>query len=546
MNFQENNTASTTTRVIFANQARKELYAGLKIAADAVSCTLGPKGKTVLIQQQGSVPLVTKDGVTVSRSVKLKDPVQRMGAELIREAANRTNEVAGDGTTTATVLTHSMVQEGLKLLEGGYSATNLCKGLEKTTQFVVEAIKRNAKKLTTTNEVAQVGTISANGDVKIGQLIAEAMQRVGTDGIITVEDAKGTQTSMDITEGMQFERGYLSPYFVTNNDKMNVVQQNAYVLVTDKKLTSLRELIPILEKVIQTQSPLLIIADDVEGEALQGLVLNRIKTNLPVVAIKAPGYATHKSELLQDICVLTGATLVSSVTGVSFEQVGLKELGRCKKVIVDSKTTTLVSDTTTKESVEAHVTDLKTQLEDVTLDTDEITKLKMRIAKLSSGVAVIKVGGATEVEMIERKYRIEDALNATRAAAEEGIVSGGGMALAYIANTLHEFIESIPDPEERMGGMIVLKACLAPLRGIAYNASLSSDVLLAKLKTQYAMSNDNNVGYNVDSGELCDMFSFGVIDPAKVTRTALQNAASVAVTFLTLDAVVVEDPVERQ
>lgn len=537
MNFNDPN---TTTKVIFSSDARKQLFEGLNIAAEAVSCTLGPKGKTVLIQREGETPIVTKDGVTVSKSIKLKDPVQRMGAELIRESASQTNEIAGDGTTTATVLTHAMVKEGLKLLEAGFSAKELCSGIEKARSRLDEIITQFSKQLTTSEEIAQVGTISANGDVMIGQLISSAMDKVGKDGIITVEDAKGMATTLEIVEGMQFDRGYLSPYFVTNPERMVSVHQDALVLVTDKKLSSLRELIPLLEQVVQVRSSLLIIADDVEGEALQGLVLNRVKSQLPVVAIKAPGYGQHKDELLSDICALTGAKLVSSSTGVSLDKAG-QCLGKVKKVVVDAKSTTIVGSGNTKENVDKHVLDLRTQLQDITLSLEEMTKLKTRIAKLASGVAVIKVGGSTEVEMIERKYRIEDALNATKAAADEGIVPGGGMALFNAMQTYSQRLltDDTISRDEMAGIELVLNACLAPITRISQNAGQNPGVIINELKKQNLQN--NTYGYNAAKGIYEDLISAGVVDPVKVTRTALRHAASVAITFLTLDAVVYEE-----
>jgi len=537
MNFHEN--PQTTTKVIFSNEARKRLFKGLSIAAEAVGCTLGPKGKTVLIQRQGDAPLVTKDGVTVSKSIKLKDPVERMGADLIRESASQTNDVAGDGTTTATVLTHAMVKEGLKLLDAGYPARELCKGIERACARVDAELVLAAKQLTTSDEIAQVGTISANGDAVIGKLIAEAMDKVGRDGIITVEDAKGMATTLDVVEGMQFDRGYLSPYFVTNPERMTVTYSDALVLVTDKKLSNLRDLIPLLERVVQSQKSLLIVADDVDGDALQGLVLNRVKSNLPVVAIKAPGYGQHRDELLRDICVLTGATLVSSATGIGLDKAEISTLGKLKKVVVDAKSSTLVGTGATRDAVEKHVSDLRLQLEDVTLGAEETLKLKHRIAKLASGVAIIRVGGVTEVEMVERKYRIEDALNATRAAAEEGIVPGGGMALVNVHRVLGgELAGGVPD-DEQMGAALVMKSCLAPLRRIVENAGATADVVLGELSR--LRQPGLNLGYDAARGTYVDLITAGVVDPVKVTRTALKHAASVAVTFLSLDAVVCEE-----
>ena len=528
--------SKNTTNIVFSSEARKELFSGLTLAANAVGCTLGPRGKTVLIQQANNAsPLITKDGVTVAKSIKLKHPIKRMGAELICEAASHTNDVAGDGTTTSTILTHAIVSMGLKLLESNHNSLALCKGIELATSCVVNALKKNAKQLSTSEEVAQVATVSANGDVKIGELIARAIDKVGRDGIVTVEDAKGTTTSLEIVEGMQLDRGYLSPYFVTNTDKMNVVYNDAYLLVTDKKLNSLKDLIPILESVVKTQKSLLIIAEDVEGDALQGLVLNRVKSNLSVVAIKAPGYGLHRDELLNDICVLTGAKLVSSATGLSLSSVSLSDLGKIKKLVVDSKSTTLVGTGSTKEALNKHVEDLRSQLQDVTINVEQITKLKTRIAKLASGIAVIKVGGSTELEMIEKKYRIEDALNATKAAAEEGIVPGGGMALyATIETVKNELKDKNLSNDEIAGVDTVLNACLAPMTKIVENAGVNAGVVVSELRR----SNDKDLGYNAATGEYVNMIQAGVIDPVKVTRTALEHASSVALTFLSLNAVI--------
>lgn len=549
MNFNDPS-GSTTTKVIFSSDARKQLFKGLLIAANAVGCTLGPRGKCVLIQQNGHSPLVTKDGVTVSKSIRLSDPVERMGAELIQEAAAQTNEVAGDGTTTATVLTEAMVREGLKLLEAGFSAKELCAGIDRARTRVDIELTLAAKQLTTSAEIAQVGTISANGDKVIGDLIAQAMDKVGRDGIITVEDAKGMSTSLDVVEGMQFDRGYLSPYFVTNPDRMLATYQDALVLVTDKKLSSLRDLIPLLEQVSKTQKALLIIAEDVEGEALQGLVLNRVKANLQVVAIKAPGYAQHRDELLQDICTLTGAKLVSSSTGIDLKA-SVDALGKVKKFVVDAKSTTLVGTGATKDVVAKHVIELRSQMADVTLGAEEITKLKMRVAKLASGVAIIRVGGATEVEMVEKRYRIEDALNATKSAAEEGIIPGGGMALVTVANCLDnaKFLSEF-NSEQAAGASIVLKACYAPLRRIVNNSGLSPDVIVNELAKVQEIDGESfqpgSFGYNAATGKYVDMVAAGVIDPVKVTKAALKNATSVAMTFLSLDAVVCNEDTQAK
>lgn len=527
------------TKVVFGKEAREKLYCGLKIAADAVGCTMGPMGRCVIIQRDGQVPLVTKDGITVSKSINLKDPVERMGAELIREAAGRTNEVAGDGTTTATVLTEHMVASGIKLLAAGYSAQELRKGLDFGTMEVIGALRRIAKAVSSNDEVAQVGTISANGDMAIGQLIADAMEKVGRDGIITVEDAKGMTTSMEVVEGMQFERGYLSPYFVTNAEKMNVMYLDSCVLITDKKLSNLKELVPILEDVKRANRSLLIIAEDVEGEALQGLILNRVHGNFPVVAVKAPGYGAIKDAILQDIATLTGAVYMSSASGLKWDTLKASDLGHVKKIVVDAKQVTIVGDGRTAPAVNQRVHDLKAQMEDVTLSSDDLSIFKARVAKLSSGVAIIKVGGTTEMEMTEKRYRVEDALNATRAAVEEGVVPGGGVALLHAAKVLDQDFEALT-AAEKMGVSIVRSACEAPIRQIVANAGHSAEVVLMKLKEMPAPQ-----GFNAATGAYVNLIAEGIIDPCKVTRVALENAASVASTFLHLDAVILEEEVKH-
>ena len=517
------------TTVVFKNDARQGLLAGMTTVAEAVGCTLGPRGKTVIIQQPGRAPMVTKDGVTVSKSINLPDPIECLGGELIKQAAERTNEIAGDGTTTATVLTHSMVSESNRLINNGNNVNEMCRGIESAVKQVVTLMKQNARMINTTAEVEQVATISANGDTLIGQIVAEAMEKVGRDGIITVEDAKGMNTSLEIVEGMQFERGYLSPYFTTSNERMHASYDNTRVLITDKKLSDIKSLVPILEQIIHNKTSLLIIADDIEGEALQMLVLNRIKSNISVVAVKAPGYGTHRDELLGDLCALTGAKLASGKTGLALEKMSLADLGTVKKAVVDAKSTTLVADGRTAASIKTRVEELRTQVTDVTLTADDITKLQHRIARLASGVAVIRVGGSTELEMVERKHRIEDALHATRAAAEEGIVPGGGMALLKAAALM------LPPThgDEKSGYDIVFKACQAPLRRIVTNAGGMPDVVI-----NAAMQSPENHGYDAVTTEFHDMFEAGIVDPVKVTRVALQHAASVAITFLTLDAVI--------
>lgn len=527
------------TKAIFGSDARKALFKGLNVVATSVGATLGPKGKLVLIQQESESPIVTKDGVTVSKSIRLKDPVERMGAQLIKEAASQTNEVAGDGTTTATVLTHAMVKGGLKLLEAGYPAKELCEGVQSACDNVLNVLTLKAKQLTTSEEVAQIATISANGDRKIGELIAEAMSKVGQDGIVTVEEAKGTSTGLDIVEGMQIDRGYLSPYFVTNSEKMHAAYQDAKVLLVDHKLASMRDMLPLLEKVMQSRTPLLIIAEEVEGEALQGLVVNKVNANLPVVAIKSPGYGQHKEELLQDIACLTGAKIVSSATGLKLNQLQMSDLGSLKKFIVDSKTTTLVANGSTKTAIDERLSDLRNQLQELTLTSEEIQKIRIRMAKLACGVALIKVGGTTEMEMIERKHRIEDALHATKAAVECGIVPGGGMAL-------HDIWREFKDKEDLTPGeKLVFEACRSPIDKIVRNAGGSPDVVVNELGRDQDVNGvvvkAGSFGYNAAAGEYVDMMKAGIIDPVKVTRTAMRNACSVTTTFLSLDAVVVED-----
>lgn len=526
------------TVIYFGSEARKRLYAGISAAASAVGATMGPRGRTVLIQRRDGSPILTKDGVTVSKAVKPIDPVERMGAQLVLEAASRTNDIAGDGTTTSTVLTHALVHEGMRLLEAGYSSKKLIEGIDYAAAQVTKELASIAVAVAERGQIEHVGTISANGDTFVGKVIADAMEKVGADGIVEVEDAKGMVTTLDHVEGLQFDRGYVSPYFATNSDRMNVVFDEARVLVTDKKISSLKELLPVLEEVVKNRLPLLIIADDVEGEALQGLILNKTKADLRVVAVRAPGYGRFKELLLQDICVMTGAQFVSSKTGVAMEKVRLADLGKLKRVVADAKSTTIVGTGSTKAAVDNHVLALKEQLRDVTLDPNEAAFLRMRVAKMSSGVAIIKVGGSTEVEMLERKYRIEDALNATRAAAEEGIVPGGGVALVKSAAIVAAKPLPNADHEFKAGVEVVLRACQAPFRKIINNGSGSPDVVMQRLFE--GPSGDRWWGFNVATGEYLNTLEAGIIDPVKVTKVALENARSVATSFLTLDAVVSE------
>lgn len=522
------NTDVVTTTVLFNDDARKAIIKGMIIVADAVGCTLGPKGKVVVIHKKGQAPFATKDGVTVSQSISLKDPIQRVGGLLIKQAAERTNEIAGDGTTTATILTIALIQEGVKLLGSGHDASDVVKNIKLAANDVMTDLVKNAKPIKTSEEIEQIATISANGDMKIGQTIADALTKVGRDGIVTVDDAKGTDTSLVFVEGTRFERGYLSPFFVNNNDKMHALYEQCRVLVTDSKINTAAKLIPLLEKISNARQPLLIIAEDVENEALQTLVLNRVKGNLPVIAVKAPGYGQYRDELLKDLCSLTGATLSSIKTGTPLETLSLDRLGTCKKVIVDAKNTTLIATENAKEDVLKRISELVVQLDDIALTTEETDRLRLRIAGLSGGVAIIRVGGATELEMIERKHRIEDALNATRAASAAGIVLGGGMAL--LRSSLNVGRRNLP------GWDALISACEAPIRKIVSNAGGSPDVIVNQ-----ATLESSERGYDASRHMFCDMFQSGIIDPLKVSKTALENAVSIATTFLTLSAIVIDD-----
>lgn len=530
-----------TTTILFAEEAIKGLKKGLDAAAAAVGATMGPKGKCVVIQKGEEAPIVTKDGVTVSKSIRLKDPVERIGADLLKEAASRTNDAAGDGTTTATVLTAALTSAGLKAMTSGRDRVAVRKGMQAEVSRVIENLRKMARPVEKKEEVVQVGTISANGDKVIGQMIADAMEKVGRDGVVTVEEATGMTTSCDVVEGMQLERGYVSPMFVTNGDKMNAVYADLLVMVTDKKLGTLRDMVPMLEGVSRSTKPLLIIADDVEGDALHGLIVNKLQGSLKSVAIKAPGFGSLREDVLGDICALTGAKLVSDKTGLSVDKVTVKDLGKAKKVVVDARTTTIVGTGETAADVNKRAADLKVQLEDPRLGDDERGALKKRLAKLAAGVAVVKVGGSTEVEMKERKYRIEDALAATQSAIEEGILPGGGTALIRARG---EKQENTSDPDFDAGVAAVREACLAPLTTICKNAGTTPDVVIERLERD-RLSHAHVVGayrgWDAAEEKIVDMFAAGIIDPLKVTRIALENACSVASTFLSLDAIVVEE-----
>ena len=521
--------------VKFNTDARDRMLKGVNILADAVKVTLGPKGRNVVIDKSFGAPRITKDGVTVAKEIELSDKFENMGAQMVREVASRTNDEAGDGTTTATVLAQAIVREGMKAVAAGMNPMDLKRGIDMATQRVVESIKSAARPVNDSAEVAQVGTISANGEAFIGQQIAEAMQKVGNEGVITVEENKGMETEVEVVEGMQFDRGYLSPYFVTNPEKMVAELEDAYILLHEKKLSSLQPMVPLLEAVIQTQKPLLIIAEDVEGEALATLVVNRLRGGLKVSAVKAPGFGDRRKAMLQDIAILTGGQVISEDLGMKLENVGIDMLGRAKKVSINKDNTTIVDGAGEKAEIEARVAQIRQQIEETTSDYDR-EKLQERVAKLAGGVAVIRVGGMTEIEVKERKDRVDDALNATRAAVQEGIVVGGGVALLQAGKAL-EGLEG-GNADQNAGIALIRRALEAPMRQIAENAGVDGAVVAGKIRE----SSDKAFGFNAQTEEYGDMFKFGVIDPAKVVRTALEDAASVAGLLITTEAMIAEKP----
>lgn len=530
------------TKIIFSHEARAALLKGLNKTADAVGCTLGPKGRTVLIQKGDDLPIVTKDGVTVSKSIRLGDPVEKVGSLLVQEAAQRTNEVAGDGTTTATVLTQAMVNEALKYIVNDGDVDEIKKGVDTAVSIVKKRLATMAMPIKGYEEVEQIATISANGSSHIGKLIATAMKKVGQDGIITVEDAKGMETSVELVEGMQFNRGYLSPYFVTNLDKNHAEYKNAYVLIVNETISDLKPMVPILEQVMSNGRSMIIIANEIDGSALQGLVLNKHKSGLKVVAIKSPGYGIHQGELLSDLAVMTGGDVVSATTGLSLDEVKINNLGLVKNVIATQKQTTIIGSVKYKEKIEKHCSTLRTQLADITLSPQQKDQLQTRIANLANGVATIKVGGTTELEMIERKYRIEDALNATRAAVEEGVVPGGGIALLKATTSLSEMLKdnselSEDDASFRMGIRLIRTACEEPIKRLAISAGGS----IKEVKRYLELSDNKNIGYNASNNTFVDMLKTGIIDPVKVTRTALENAASIVGIFLSMETIIFEE-----
>ncbi|KEO55223.1 chaperonin GroEL [Thioclava pacifica] len=525
--------------VKFDTAARSRMLRGVNILADAVKVTLGPKGRNVVIDKSFGAPRITKDGVSVAKEIELEDKFENMGAQMVKEVASRTNDQAGDGTTTSTVLTQAIVNEGMKAVAAGMNPMDIKRGIDLATSKVVEAIKAAARDVKDSDEVAQVGTISANGEAEIGRQIADAMQKVGNDGVITVEENKGLETDTEVVEGMQFDRGYLSPYFVTNPEKMAAELENPFILLHEKKLSSLQPLVPLLEQVIQSGKPLLVIAEDVEGEALATLVVNKLRGGLKIAAVKAPGFGDRRKAMLQDIAILTGGQVISDDLGMKLENVTIDMLGTAKKVTITKDATTIIDGAGDKAEIEARVKQIRTQIEETTSDYDR-EKLQERVAKLAGGVAVIRVGGMTEVEVKERKDRVEDALNATRAAVQEGIVVGGGVALVQAANALDDLQGANSD--QNAGIAIVRKALEAPLRQIAENAGVDGSVVAGKVRE----STDTSFGFNAQTEEYGDMFKFGVIDPAKVVRTALEDAASVAGLLITTEAMVADKPAKNE
>jgi len=515
--------------ITFSDAARNSLYSGVKKLADAVKVTMGPRGRNVLIQKSFGAPNITKDGVSVAREIELADTIENMGAQLVKEVASNTADEAGDGTTTATVLAEAIFKEGLRNITAGANPIEVKRGMDKAAAKIIEELKKISKEVKDKKEIAQVATISANSDAKIGELIAEAMEKVGKDGVITVEEAKGINDELDVVEGMQFDRGYLSPYFVTNSEKMTTEFENPYILITDFKISSLKDLIPILEQTQQSGRPLLIIADDVEGEALATLVLNKLKGILNIAAVKAPGFGDRKKEMLKDIAILTGGTVITEELGLTLEKATIDQLGRAARVVIDKDNTTIVDGQGEKGAVEARIREIKAQIENTSSDYDR-EKLQERLAKLSGGVAVIKVGAATETEMKEKKDRVDDALSATKAAVDEGIVIGGGAALIKASKAVKIELEG----DEQVGADIILRAIKAPIKQIAENAGYDAGVVADKV----ANSDDANIGFNAATGEYVDMFEAGIIDPLKVERIALQNATSVASLLLTTEATV--------
>jgi chaperonin GroEL len=524
--------------VRFGGEARARMLRGVDILADAVKVTLGPKGRNVVLDKSFGAPRITKDGVTVAKEIELADKFENMGAQMVREVASKTNDIAGDGTTTATVLAQSIVREGAKAVAAGMNPMDLKRGIDRAVQAVVDELKKRSKKITTPAETAQVGAIAANGETEIGKMIADAMQKVGNEGVITVEEAKGIATELDVVEGMQFDRGYVSPYFITNAEKMIADLEQPYILIHEKKLSGLQPMLPLLESIVQSGRPLVIIAEDVEGEALATLVVNKLRGGLKVAAVKAPGFGDRRKAMLEDIAILTGGTVISEDLGIKLENVKLNDLGKAKKILIEKENTTIVEGAGKKNDIQGRCGQIRAQIEETTSDYDR-EKLQERLAKLAGGVAVIRVGGSTEVEVKERKDRVDDSLHATRAAVEEGIVPGGGVALARASLILSKI--KADNDDQRFGIEIVRKAIQTPLRQIAENAGEDGAVIAGKTleKDEY------NFGFDAQTGEFKDLVKAGIIDPTKVVRTALQDAASVAGLLVTTEAMVAEKPEKK-
>ncbi len=524
--------------VKFAGDARARLLRGVEIMADAVKVTLGPKGRNVVLDKSYGAPRISKDGVTVAKEIELADKFENMGAQMLREVATKTSDEAGDGTTTATVLAQAIIKEGATGVTAGMNPMDLKRGIDLAVTAVVEDVKKHSRKVKTNEEIAQVGTISANGEREIGEMIARAMQKVGNEGVITVEEAKSLTTELEVVEGMQFDRGYLSPYFVTNADKMICELENPYILLHEKKLSNLQAMLPVLEAVVQSARPLLVISEDVEGEALATLVVNKLRGGLKVAAVKAPGFGDRRKAMLEDIAVLSGGEVISEELGIKLENVKLEMLGRAKKVVINKDDTTIVDGAGKKSDIQGRCTQIRAQIEETTSDYDR-EKLQERLAKLAGGVAVIRVGGATETEVKERKDRVEDAMHATRAAVEEGVVAGGGAALLYASRALAKL--ATENEDQRHGVEIVKRALQSPLRQIVENAGVDGSVVVGKLLE----SKDLNLGFDAQSDKYVDMFKAGIIDPTKVVRTALQDAASIAGLLVTTEAMVAERPEKK-
>jgi len=524
-------------QIVYSENSRQAILRGVNQLADAVKVTLGPKGRNVVLEKKFGGPTITKDGVTVAKEIELKDPLENMGAQMVREVASKTSDVAGDGTTTATILAQAIYREGVKSVAAGANPMALKRGIEKAVEAVTEEVKKLSVKVTSDDKIAQVGTISANGDATIGNTIAEAMKKVGKDGVITVEESKTMSTELDTVEGMQFDRGYLSPYFITDPDRMEVVIEDPYILIHEKKISNMKDLLPVLEQIARSGKPLLVIAEEVEGEALATLVVNKLRGTLNACAVKAPGFGDRRKAMLEDIATLTGGKAIMEETGIKLEGVQLADLGRAKRVTVDKDNTTIVDGGGSQKAIEGRIKQLRAQIEEITSDYDR-EKLQERLAKLAGGVAVIKVGAATETEMKEKKARVEDALHATRAAVEEGIVPGGGVALLRAGKVLANLKLA---GDEQIGVNVVLRATEEPLRQIVGNAGFEGAIVAEKVRT-----NDNpNYGFNAATGEYEDLVKAGVIDPTKVTRSALQNASSIAALMLTTEALVAEIPEKK-